>query len=47
MSMRLDSEDVNRILDNLLAQGNGAEVSFWVWDHMCWQCKYRDGVKRL
>jgi hypothetical protein len=37
----LDSADVNRILDNILAQGNGEEISFWVWDHMCCGCEYR------
>jgi hypothetical protein len=40
-SGNLDSEDVNRILDNLLLQGNGEEISFWVWDHMCSICSYR------
>jgi hypothetical protein len=42
--MRLESEEVNRILDNLLEQGNGEEISFWVWDKMCWQCKYKQKV---
>lgn len=46
MRSKADSEDVNRILDALLAQGNGEEISFWVWDHMCWECKYKAEVKK-
>ena len=41
MKGKPDSEDVNRILDNLLGQGNGEEISLWVWDHMCVRCEYR------
>jgi hypothetical protein len=41
MKNKADSEDVNRILDALLSQGNGEEISFWVWDHMCGVCEYR------
>jgi hypothetical protein len=37
----MDTEDVNRILDNLNEQGNGADISLWVWDHMCIRCLYR------
>jgi hypothetical protein len=45
MRNKLESEEVNRILDNLLEQGNGEEISFWVWDHMCWECKFKSERK--
>ena len=38
---------MNRILDNLLEQGNGEEISFWVWDHMCSCCDYKNRVDEL
>ena len=41
MVAKLESDEVNRILDNLLEQGNGEEISFWVWDHMCGHCDYK------
>lgn len=46
MRNKADSEDVNRILNALLEQGNGEEIGFWVWDHMCWQCKHKAEVKK-
>jgi hypothetical protein len=46
MTDKLGEDEVNRILDNLLAQGNGEEISFWVWDHMCSVCQYKNGVKK-
>jgi hypothetical protein len=45
--MKMESEEVNRILDNLLHQGNGEEISFWVWDNMCDKCEFKNGGKKI
>ena len=43
---KADSEDVCRILDNLLAQGNGEEVHNWMVLNMCFLCEFRNGGKK-
>lgn len=47
MSNKLDEADVTRILDNLVAQGNGEEVSNWCLLHICSNCGYMNGVFKV
>lgn len=47
MNDKLDEAEVARILDNLVAQGNGEEVSIWCWLHVCSDCGYKNGVYKI
>ena len=45
--IKADQEDVNRILDNLISQGNGEEVYGWLCLNWCWKCHYKDSIDKL
>lgn len=45
----MDQEDVNRVLDNLVSQGDGEKLEKWMMVNMCWKCyqrKYLNEEKR-
>ena len=45
--LKADQEDVNRILNNLISQGNHLEVRNWLMVNWCWKCFYKSSIDEL
>jgi hypothetical protein len=45
--IKADQEDVNRILNGVLEQGNGEEIDNWIYNHYCGHCQYKKCYEEL